>query len=326
MASLSTYIRVGKKFAIFVAVIAVLEGLSYLFSPPMHPLQIVSEGKPALYQAMIESGTQYDTIFVGSSLTEEGLDAETFARNFGGTAFNAGIAGSASVSWAADVIREIITKKHPKLIIYGVENFAFDQSAHQPDTQMFRFLNLYRQREQIRRWFTQTIRGRFQLPPAFWDAQARLTDFDRRFTSYTGATLHSSGWVEVHAVANFKIDRSRSDPFVVSPVHSRAMDDIQRLSKESGVPVVFVQYPQSLGQITRGQPRMAEYTDYMRKTVEDRGFVFLNFNEIAFPNSDPNLYYDVNHLNSEGARLFAPLLAAEVGKRCRHQDNAVSCT
>ena len=321
------YLRFARKCAIFAAFFAVLEGLSYLFVPPMHPLEAVTRKKAELFQHVMNDGATTDTVFVGSSITEEGMDVGLFADRWGGAAFNAGLAGTANVSFAADLIREIVAKKHPSLIVYGIENFAFDRGTHNIDTQMFRFLNLYQQRSQIIKWIGKALRGSFVAPPAFWDAQAHAADFDKRFSQFEQAFLHSDGWVEVHATANFAAEAG--DPpsaFSAGPVQVQAINEIERLSAETGIPVVFVQFPESVHAAFSTPDRMRDFRQFMSEYVEKVGFVFLDFNMgMSFPRDNPNFYYDWGHLNSEGAKLFAPLLAGEIAGRCRHLGTRVTC-
>ncbi|CAM5776263.1 hypothetical protein LMIY3S_05440 [Labrys miyagiensis] len=322
------YLRVAGKLAIFLAAFAVLEALSYLFIPPLHPLQEVSQKKPPLLQATLDSDAHYDTFFVGSSLTEEGMNPDAFAAGWGGTAFNAGLAGTANVTFAKTVIESIIEKKKPSLIVYGIEHFAFDRGVKEQDTQMFRFLNLYRQRSQIKRWLGRAVRGRFQKLPAFWDARAHVTDFDRRFRRFDGAELHPNGWVEVHAFASMvkNAESPFPGPFQEPPVQVMAIEAIKALSRKTGIPVVFVQYPQSDRALASSPQRYPGFRAFMKSHVTDDGFVFLDFNfEHPFPHENPNLYYDDSHLNSDGARTFAPLLAAEIAKRCHREDAKVVC-
>ncbi|WP_284315292.1 hypothetical protein [Labrys miyagiensis] len=322
------YLRIARKLAVFLIACAMLEAFSYLFVPPLHPLQEVSEKKPAMLQAALDSDAHYDTFFVGSSLTEEGLDPNAFAQVWGGTAFNAGLAGSANVTFASQMIQSIIEKKKPSLIVYGIEHFAFDRGVKEQDTQMFRFLNLYRQRTQIKRWIGRIVRGRFERPPAFWDARAHVADFDKRFSKFDSAVLHDNGWVEVHALASMTgaTEDPFPGPFRKEPVQVMAIDSIKKLSRETGVPVIFVQFPQSNTAIAASKQRFPGFDDFMRSDVSNDGFIYLNFNStLPFPRGDASLYYDGAHLNSEGAKLFAPLLAAEIAKYCHHDGARIVC-
>ena len=323
------YGRFARKLILFLACVAVLEALSYLFVPPLHPLEAVSRRKPPLLQSVLDGSARYDTFFVGSSLTEDGLNADLFAQHFGGTAFNAGLAGTANVTFANSLIRQIIAKKHPSLVVYGIENFVLDRAAHEVDTQMFRFLNLYRQRYQIKKWVIQSLHGRFRAPPALWNAEAHVADFDTRFRHFDGAQLHPNGWVEVHATANFawQIDAAPPPAFSFEPIHVQAIRDLEQLSRESGTAIVFVQFPQSVVAIYSTPDRLQGFRSFMSEYVEKAGFVYLDFNDgLTFPRNNPAMYFDKGHLNSDGASLFAPMLAAEIAKRCRHDGPRVICS
>src|SRR5262249_5728205 len=158
--------------------------------------------------------------------------------------------------------------------------------------------------------------------PAFWDARAHVADFDKRFSKFDGAVLHDNGWVEVHALANMKAatEDPFPGPFRREPVQVMAVDAIKKLSRETGIPVVFVQFPQADMAIATSKQRFPGFDDFMRSDVRDDGFIYLNFNStLPFPRGNASLYYDGAHLNSEGAKVFAPLLASEIAKYCRHE-------
>lgn len=322
------YLRFAAKLAIFLVCFGVIEALSYLFVPPLHPMEVASRKKAGQFQTVLDSDQRSETYFIGSSITEEGINAELFASKWGGTAYNAGLAGTANVDFAAGLVRDLIAKKKPKLIVYGIENFAFDRGARETDTQMFRFLNLYRQRDQIKKWISRTFRGKFQMPPAFWDAESHVADFDRRFRHFDKAILHPFGWVEVKAIANFDDLAGEPPPdFAYTPLHVEAIRKIMRLSKESGTAVVFVQLPQSVKSVFSTPNRREGFRRFMEEYVQNEGGIYFDFDsDLRFPRDDPNFYYDKGHLNNKGAELFAPMLVEEMAKRCTRTDEKVSCS
>lgn len=91
-------------------------------------------------------------------------------------------------------------------------------------------------------------------------------------------------------------------------------------ARQAGVQVVFVQTPEFGGEIAKSRERQEAFRDYMRENVVAKGFLYLDFNlDLPFPRDDIELYYDTNHLNGRGARLFSEALAKQLLAHCQRQ-------
>jgi hypothetical protein len=307
---------VTKLIAVF-AVFGLFELLAHAFTPNVHPLAGPSEEKQRVYERMLTGGTPYDVLMTGSSMTQCAFDPDVFDPLFGSRSFNAGVAGRSNTSWQLEMIREIIESKKPKLILYGIESWSLAVDPYVPGTQMFQFLTLFQNREQISRWVKAALQGSFSKPPAFVQPLADVAMMDNRFTRYTSQTVHPNGFIDVDAVARPDF-HANVMPFRALRPQANALEAIMETARQTGVQVVFVQTPEFGGEIVKSRDRQEAFRDYMRENVVAKGFLYLDFNlDLPFPRDDIELYYDTNHLNGRGARLFSEALAKQLLTHCQ---------
>lgn len=309
-------IRFGLKLLAVFAVFGLFELLAHAFTPQVHPLSGPSEEKERVYERMLSGRTPYDVLMTGSSMTQSAFDPDVFDPLFGSRSFNAGIAGRSNTTWQLEMIREIIESKKPKLILYGMESWSLGVDPYVPGTQMFQFLTLFQNREQISRWVKAALRGNFSKPPALVQPRADAWMMDNRFMRYTSQTVHPNGFIGVDAVANADY-HAMLMPFRALNAQAKALDAMMDTARRAGVQLVFVQTPEFSGEIVKSRERQEAFRNYMHENVVSKGFLYLDFNlELPFPREDIDLYYDTNHLNGRGARLFSEALAKQLLAHC----------
>jgi hypothetical protein len=307
---------VTKLIAVF-AVFGLFELLAHAFTPNVHPFWGPTEEKQRVYERMLAGGARYDVLMIGSSMTQAAFDPEAFDPLFGSRSFNAGIAGRSNTSLQLEMIREIIESQKPKLVLYGIESWSLAVDPYVPGTQMFQFLALFQNREQISRWVKAALRGSFSKPPAFIKVRGDAWIWaDNRFLRYTSQTVHPNGFVEVDAVAHPDF-HATLPPFRALHAQAKALEAIRETARQTGVQVVFVQTPEFGGEIAKSRERQEAFRNFMLENVVAKGSLYLDFNlELPFPRENNELYYDTNHLNGHGARLFSEALAKQLLAHC----------
>ncbi len=306
------------KLVVVIAFLSIFEMAAYMFSPVVHPLQVPSDNKQRTYEQVVNNKDYYDAFMIGSSMTQSAFDPDIFDPIFGGHSFNAGIAGRSNTTWQLEMFNEITTRNSPKLVIYGIESWSLSAAPHQPTlpgTQMFRFLKLYQNRDQILNWLKKLSRGHPTRPPMFIAPDDQIWRQDKRMQFLNGQALHASGFLDVDAVGRPDFE-GVAGPFKVLPEQARALETMMKTARASGIELVFVQLPEYVGEIERWRERHEAFRAYMIENVVAKGFTYLDFNfELAFPRERIELFYDVNHLNGTGARLFSADFAGQMKKR-----------
>jgi hypothetical protein len=306
---------VTKLIAVF-AVFGLFELLAHAFTPNVHPFWGPTEEKQRLYERMLTDGTPYDVLMTGSSMTQSAFAPVVFDPLFGSRSFNAGIAGRSNTTCQLEMIREIIESKKPKLILYGIEAWSLAVDPCVPGTQMFHFLALFQNREQISRWVKAALRGSVSRPPAFIQVRDDTWMINNRFMRYTSQTLHPNGFIDVDAVARPDF-HATLPPFRALHAQAKALEAIMETARQTGVQVVFVQTPEFGGEIAKSRERQEAFRNFMLENVVAKGFLYLDFNfELPFPRENNELFYDTNHLNGRGARLFSEALAKQLLAHC----------
>ena len=311
--------RFAAKLSMVVACFAIFEIAAHMFSPVVHPLQEPSNEKQRIYERVLNNGSShYDLFMIGSSMTQSAFDPDVFDPIFGGRSFNAGIAGRSNTSWQLEMLNEIIARKKPKTVLYAIESWSLSVAPHVPSipsTQMFRFLKLYQNRDQILSWLKEARSGHFSTPPFFVPIDDNMFLMDKRFQIFRTQTVHQSGFLDVDAVG--RVDyTSIPGPFKVLPEQAHAFETMMKTARAAGVELVFVQLPEYIGEIERWRERHAAFRAYMLENAVAKGFIYLDFNlELAFPRDRIEFFYDVNHLNGTGARQFSAVLAKLMKER-----------
>lgn len=298
-----------------VALIVVIDrGVFGLFTPQSHQMLVLHERKIKQYKGVLKSDEKFDVIFVGSSMTNDGLDPATFQTITGLRAYNAGIAANAPVHCSLEIVRQLLDRaERPKIIVYAIESF----SLHQPiapcgvklkgEPQLVDLFSAHNNARAIKDWAKQALRGEFLPLPS----QVPETTVSRRFAQYTDATLHENGWVEVRAEAkpDFVAQTGR-EKFL--PAQVAALHELVALCRQKGVKLVLVAMPEYLTAIDAFPDVHQRAKQYLHAFSREAGLAYLDFNASgAFPYRDISYFYDTNHLNGKGAVLITKLIAQD---------------
>jgi hypothetical protein len=230
---------------------------------------------------------------------------------------NAGIGGNFVADRQLKAVREILEHKNPKLLIYGVENFALSGEPisgpldDKPKTQFVDWLKSHNTQKNLLDWIQGVRAGIFSLP-----AFIPETVISRRFSSYDRALLHASGWLEVHAIGTPKFLPQTAD-VEYSKTQIAAFRKIIELAAAAGVRLVVVQMPTFSDLIAVNPSWYRRFSDFIRSETSKAGVPFLDYEgDERFPFRDIKYYYDTNHLNADGSIIFTRLLTSDLHVSC----------
>lgn len=299
-------------FAAMIAAVLCLDQAFRVFEPPTHPLSAISDAKIPLYRAMLTNGVTYDAVAIGSSLVQSGFKPSGFSAATGLTAMNAGIAGNFMADRQLRVVREIIGHKKPRLIIYGIENFALSGEPSPgplddvPKTQFVDWFYSHKTQKNQLDWLRS---GKLTLP-----AFTTETVISQRFSFYDNAVLHPSGWLEVHAIGKSTFLPQTSD-VAYSKTQIAAFRETLHITSTAGIKLVVVQLPTFAGLIAVNPSWYRRFSAFIRQETSTAAVTFLDYDgDKRFPFDDIKYFYDTNHLNADGSILFTSLLADDVAK------------
>lgn len=303
----------GSQIAILALVVFLIDHFVFgAFTTTTHPLLALYEQKIAQYKNTLQTGHHYDVIFVGSSMTNSGLDPAQFDKLTGLDSYNAGIASNAPVNCGLEIVQQLLDKMPPKIVVYGIETFSLQLSdpcpvQFRPNTsaQFVELFDAHRNAFNLKGWVKGALQGHMDTLPAHKPEAM----FSKRIAKYGNAVLHENGWLEVHAAGKTGfLNVSGNAPFIRK--HMMALEEMARLCRSRGVRLVLVELPEYEGPLKAyadGHQRMASYLADFSKT---HGVTFLNYSgNPAFPFRDIGNFYDTNHLNARGAALMTDLLA-----------------
>ena len=80
--------------------------------------------KRALYESLLNGHLAVDTVFIGSSTINMGLDPEVVDRHSGATSLNAGQLGYSPANIAVQVVDEIVASRSVDRIVYAIDTWS----------------------------------------------------------------------------------------------------------------------------------------------------------------------------------------------------------
>jgi hypothetical protein len=281
-----------------------------LFEPPQHPLVRVNEQRIAQFRQALDNGQEYDVIAIGSSMTNHGFDADLFEKSTGYSTLNAGIAGNGTVDRALRELNLILAKKHPKIVIYGIESFSLGippgpgDLDTPPKTQFADWFKAHRNSKYVGEWMRGIAKGSIAQLPLF-----APSNFSHRFEKFDTAVLHDRGWLEVRAVGNPGMEPVNPDvPFREDQVG--ALQAFANTTRTHGAKLILVQMPEYLTVLEAFADRYSRFDHFITKFAADNAAEYIKFSgDAQFPFWDISFFHDINRLNSRGAPLYTKLLA-----------------
>lgn len=270
----------------------------------------------------LSKNKKVNCFFLGSSMTDADLDPEIFSESLitnGGkklTCFNFGLTGF-KAEGSAVLARLLYDKYQPDLILLGVSAGDFDpNSSATRDVINSPWFQMMTGNFSLDGWLVEhSITYRFLLTlPKF-----RNRDYVRELKK-TEEVIRQDGFRDMTAHLGITGDLGdiRLKDYSINPYDLAAIDEILSLQNKT-TSVIVVEMPIDPAFLPNyvevGQEGyLRKFFDPIKDHLQERGFSLISTqSEIAglilFEN-----WYNENHLNSSGAKIFSRWLAEKIGK------------
>ncbi len=289
--------KVILKTIIFVLIFLVLDHFLYgLFT-------VLFKKTDYLHNKLIKS--KPEIVFFGNSRLLHGVNPDLIMGETGLTSYNISCDGRGIVySRGAEVL--IISEYQPKMFVVQVMPLSDERSA-------LYSLAPYLYNEKIRELFELYpfhLRAKYILSRAIRYNSLLITCLSRLFIDYD---THK-GYKPL--IGNSSKDRTRtpgervSNTFFDSKNGERLLLDFVREAKSNSIDMIFVEMP-SLDSVKTGS-----YAIY-RKIAQEYGIAFLDSSSIKLDRLQlsPGHFWDKNHLNHKGAKVFSAFIGKEIANR-----------
>jgi hypothetical protein len=265
-------------------------------------------------EAVLGMSDHYDRIFVGSSTALMGIDPEIVDERAGGRSFNAGQFGYFPVNIIAEVAEEIITAKAASTIVYVMDSWvgaaALDDrrlvDSHGRSDHALWLSKVFRNRDVFFFWIGRLLRGEAIPPARAWHEHLQAGG---RFASFDGIEPRPSGYQETFGLMN-RHWNSYYRPTLFGEQQLAYLHRIFDLCWIAGIRLIVVRPPEYIRTYEEERAIHTALSAFLSENGALYGFVHLDYSlENSFPHDRSELFFDVHHLNSEGARAFSKKLA-----------------
>lgn len=276
--------------------------------------------KQASYRDLLAGRLSVDTVIIGSSTVNMGLDPEIFDAYAGTHSFNAGQLGYAPANIAVQVMQEVVESSAVSRVIYAVDSWTLisdirDRStvdAHGRGKNFLYDWALYRNRDIFFFWLNELIHGDLTDPRTAWQ---RHMQAGGRFSRLNRVVSHADGYMEIDGALNADWPdyiRPRSDP---DPEQLEDFRALLRLACEAHLDILILRMPEFVRTYNENAGAHAATSRIIAEEAAAFGIPVLDFTVPgSFPQDDASLYFDIHHLNRNGAALLSKLAGEATAK------------
>jgi hypothetical protein len=278
-------------------------------------LRRISTSTFGSWNEMMEGRVNAEVVITGSSRAEYHYDPRAIEAIAGHTAFNLGRNGSQTDVQLAVLRAYLAHNRKPRLVIHNLDAFTFvtTREVFEPAQYVpyLRDPGLYHDMRQLDSNF---VKGRY-LPLYGYVVQdmnfawllglRQWLGSSPRQDSFSGFVPRDKEWT--NEFSNFKASHPSGVDFGVEPKGIVVLEQLIRLCKDNGVPLLLVYSPEYTGMQSLENNRPKIFREFERLAAQYNVPIW-DYSQWKY-NGDTQYFYNSQHLNARGAALFSDDLA-----------------
>ncbi len=250
--------------------------------------------------------TDAEILIFGSSRANHHYVPEIFEDSLGMTFYNTGRDGN-GIFYQQALLKSVLKRHKPKIIILDYRG-EFNKLRTEYD-QMSSILPYYRTHNEIRK--TIELRGEFEkiklLSEIYPFNSQILTIAMGNMEANKNRNPDNKGYVALETAWPPKLETYTSTKeYMVDSNKVNAFRDFVSAARISGASV-YVVYSPLYQKIARNQE-----AEVCKQICTEERIQFWDFSRDSYFLSRQNLFYDVNHLNHTGAKIFSSIIADKI--------------
>ncbi|WP_432412269.1 hypothetical protein [Rasiella sp. SM2506] len=268
------------------------------------------------------SDRNFDIVFFGSSHSYSTFNPAVIENELNVTAINLG--SSAQKLIATQVVADMVLKKNrPDLAVINVFALSFNEEKNEGFTssnllaidflpQSFSKSSFILNTFPANEWpmaFSETIRNHTEWPES--KKPSKTFNYNNDHNHYKGFLTSNSTFDDGTFLKFEKKYKAQNKRFDTLPdIAKKRIDDIADLFKNNNVPVLFINAPSYVYDVS---PSHNSYAKSIKSYLTEKGHNFLEFNEVKEEIGITRRHYrNPNHLNTRGAILASTYLSAYI--------------
>jgi hypothetical protein len=313
---------------IFLTLVIILDRSFILFRPnEVNIFNDISKDKLIKVAPRINQIETPDILIVGSSHAQFGISPELLTKKLNRTALNLAYGGGANIGAQLTLFQKMIKKRIiPKIIIFGMDVFTLNAEPEYSDEfQKYLFkepesISDFLQKKMFHSYFqlysrfipnyiSQIKSGNFSLP--YFN---KIGSYDlSMFRKYEKYEITKFGWVKGYGFLNKKkFDRYSKVIFNPNKNAKNDLNEYILLCKKLKIDIVFIQIPEH-NLCLKWNKKYTDFNVWMNQFSKNNGIPYWNFNNlINYSTTNDSLFFDSDHLNVNGAKLFSANLVQKI--------------
>jgi hypothetical protein len=278
-------------------------------------LRRISTSTFGAWNQMMEGKVNAHVVITGSSRAEYHYDPRTIEAVTGHTAVNLGRNGSQTDVQLAVLRAYLEHNRKPQLVIHNLDAFTFvtTREVFEPAQYVpyLRDPQLYRDMRQLDPNFAKAryipLYGYVVQDMNFsWILGLRgLVGWPPRQDSFSGFVPRDKEWT--NEFGNFKANHPAGVDFGIEPKGIGVLEQMMRLCKDNGIPLVLVYSPEYTGMQALENNRARIFAEFQRLASQYNVPIW-DYSQWKY-SSDTQYFYNSQHLNARGAAIFSDDLA-----------------
>jgi hypothetical protein len=274
--------------------------------------------------ATLKNKDNPEIIYVGSSHGQFGFAPEIMQREIGIRSFNLAYGGGSNVGLQVSLLKKLLEgdAHKPKVIVYAMDVFTLNASPSGHDNfqklffnekqsllsffdkQLYSCFKLYANNIPV--YFKQVMKG--NMKPLFLNQNYYNLSMFARYDSFK---VSPTGWVEAYGILNKNYLRYSDMVFNPDPKAVLLLNEYIDICRQNNIELLFVQVPEHKSSLAYSK-KYKDFNSWIDNFVKQNKVPFLDYNkEEKFPVAQDSLFFDTDHLNAEGAKLFSQLFSVD---------------
>jgi hypothetical protein len=293
----------------------------------------IAREKIITIKSSFHSKEYFDVLIFGSSHAQFGVSPTIINQYSGLKCLNIAYGDGANIGKQLNLLKHLVNSKNsktPKIILFGMDVFTlngtpvyndeyqdilFGKQHYKNSKYLNSYITLYSRF--IHRYLIDLKNHKYTLPYFRNENSYDLSMFNQ-FQKYD---ITEFGWVKGYGILNPTYIRYNKTSF--SPDKQALIDlqDFISLCRENNIKLIFFQTPESEVCLKYNQ-KYDDFNQYMNILSVNSSVRYINYNTIEkFPVNNDSLFFDSDHLNVSGAKLFTNSLVKDILNKARTHNN-----
>jgi hypothetical protein len=293
----------------------------------------IASEKMLTIKSSFHSKKNFDVLIFGSSHAQFGVSPTIIHQYSGLKCLNIAYGDGANIGKQLNLLKHLVNSKNskiPKTIFFGMDVFTLNNTPVYNDQfqdilfgkehynnfkHLKSYITLYSRF--IPRYLKDFKNNKYSLPYFRGDDSYDLSMFNQ-FQKYD---ITEFGWVKGYGILNPTYIRYAEISFSPNKKALIDLEDFISVCKTNNIELIFFQTPENEVCLKYNQ-KYDDFNEFMNELSHHSSVRYIDYNTLGkFPVNNDSLFFDSDHLNISGAKLFTNSLVKDILNNARTHNN-----